>query len=116
MIVKKIIYNNKVYYIDLYKIIKNTLYNDYNVLSKEENLIWKVKKTWSVSIIKDISRIFAYLILFYIGFLLMTNSPWYNANINIFFVVLNLLLFLLPIVIYELILTYFFTPIEIKQK
>ena len=116
MFAKKIVYNKKIYYINIGKLIKNILFNEYDILSEDEELLWKVKKNWKNSLLKDTLRITAYLFLLYCGYLLMINNPIYYLTNNIFTIVLNIFLLLVPFLVFEFILIYFFTPIEVINK
>jgi len=114
MFKRKIKFNNKEYAIAIYSIwYKSSLENNFN---KFKDIRWRLSLSYiNIMRICYMCKWIIYIFLFVLLAMSMNHMPWAKYDINLFFIFLNLIVLIGPIVLIELIIMYF-VPIEVEAN
>jgi len=114
MFKRKIEFNNKEYAIAIYSIwYKYAIENNF---TKFKDIKWRLSVPYlNIMLVCSICKGILYIFLFFLLAMSIEHMPWYKYDINLFFVFLNMLVLIGPILLIELIIMYLI-PIEVKDN
>ena len=105
MLKRKIYCNNKIYYISIFSVwLKLNFSNNYEILS--EKCSWKVsQKIKTLLRLCAICRVGIWIILYLLLFSYFGKYLLHAEN-NLFYVMINILLLIFPVLVFEMVLLY----------
>ena len=114
MFKRKIKFNNKEYAIEIYSIwYKSAIENNF---TKLKDIKWRLSLSYiNIMRICYMCKWVLYIFLFFLLAMSIEHMPWHKYDINLFFVFLNMLVLIGPIILIELIIMYFI-PIEVEAN